>query len=68
MPNRKQRDKNRANYAQLLNSERCNKCGMPGRHFLVWPPYTLEDAALGREMDGFWTCPNLYDVNGVQIL
>ena len=56
--NRKQREKNRKTAAWLKNTVCiCTRCGERGAHFVVLPIpiYGI------RELDGFWTCSDLYD-------
>lgn len=67
--NRKQRDKNRSTAEWLRDkaAQPCQNCGMRARHWINWPPMTLEDIINETEPQGFWTCPKLYGEDGVRL-
>lgn len=74
--NRKQRDKNRANAAELVRVARakmleqhtCENCGEKGGHWISTRGMSLAAMITGRDdQEGFWTCPKLYGADGRRI-
>lgn len=74
--NRKQRDKNRANAAELERTARtrileqhiCENCGERGGHWISTRGMSLAAILTGQDdQEGFWTCPKLYGEDGRRI-
>lgn len=63
--NQKRKQRNRARKRTLRRKQRltCSNCGRRGLHWVEYPEWYLGDE---EDAQGFWTCPKLYDKDGVR--